>query len=787
MRRRLTIARTAAAVTVLLAGMVSAVPAHADQAGCSPWMDPRVPAAERADLVMAQMTLDEKVGMMHAVSDSTHDRETLPIPRLCIPALMLNNGPAGVGSSGPLQAQATALPAPLGLAASFDPAIARAYGAVEGRETRDTGRNLMEGPNINIARTPLNGRTFEAYGEDPYLAGQIATGNVEGIQSQGVIADAKHYLANNQETNRDTIDEHIDERTLHEIYMPAFEQAAKRSGSIMCSKNKVNGVYACQQQDLLQGVLKNDWGYQGFVVSDFSSCHDTVACATGGLDFELPNGAHYGDPLKAAVQSGQVPMTTLDDHVHRILSTMFRFGLFDRPATTRPIDVRRDGAVARTAAEAGTVLLKNSGGVLPLGPGKSVALIGPGAGTAAATGGGSVGVAPLYKVSPLQAFKQRGIDVDYAEGMPPVDLGPQPALPSYTMTSEAGQHGWTARYYDNTTWSGEPKLTRVDPWIDMDPTGGVPAPGLQANGWSIRWTGTFTAPVDGDYTFNLTNHAHATLYLDGTSVLDNGGGFPGVTKSVTVHLTAGQSHSMRVDWAKPTSQAMIELSWTPPSGTPDVQIAQAVAAAKKADTAVVFVTNKDTEAIDRTSLALPGYQDRLVSAVAAANPHTIVVLNTGGPVAMPWLDQVSGLVEGWYPGEEDGNAMADVLLGRVDPSGRLPITFPRGLADTPANTPGQYPGVNGVATYSEGLDVGYRHYDDAKIDPLFPFGYGLSYTTFGYRNLTVHGHGTDLTVGADITNTGHRTGTAVPQLYIGAPDEPPAQLKGFTKLRLRPG
>jgi beta-glucosidase len=784
MRRPL---RAAVAVMLAFAGLSAAGTAHADPADCSAWMNTRLAAVERADLVLTQMNLDEKVGMMHAVSDSTHDRETLPIPRLCVPALRLNNGPAGVGSSGPVQAQATALPAPLGLAASFDPAMAWRYGSIEGRETRDTGRNLMEGPDINIARTPLNGRTFEAYGEDPYLAGQIAAGNVDGIQSQGVIADAKHYIANNQEIDRDNVDEHIDERTLHEIYMPAFEQSAKRSGSIMCSKNEVNGSFACEHQDLLQGVLKNDWGYQGFVVSDFSSCHNTVRCATGGLDFELPSGAHYGDPLKAAVQAGQVPIATVDEHVHRILTTMFRFGLFDRPQTTRPIDARRGGTVSRAAAEAGTVLLKNSGGVLPLRGDRPVALIGPGAGTAVVTGGGSSGVAALYKVSPLEAFKKRGVKVEYAEGMPPVDLGPQPALPSYVVTSEDGRQGWTARYYDNATWTGDATLTRVDPWIDTDPTGGIPAPGLPPNGWSVRWTGTFTAPVDGDYTFNLTNHARATLFLDGASVLDNNGGFPGVTKSVTMHLMAGQQHPIRVDWAKRTGQAMIELSWAPPPNTPNVQIAEAVQAAQKADTAVVFVANKDTEAIDRPNLALPGYQDGLVEAVAAANPRTVVVLNTGGPVSMPWVDKVAGLVQAWYPGEEDGNAAADVLLGDTDPSGRLPITFPKSLADTPASTPEQYPGVNGVATYSEGLRVGYRHYDAKNIEPLFPFGYGLSYTTFAYRNLTVDGHGTDIKVGVDITNTGRRAGIAVPQLYIGAPDEPPAQLKGFTKVRLMPG
>jgi beta-glucosidase len=794
------------AVASLLVGVAGAVPLRAaagsaaagPAAGCagSPWMNRHLSGERRADLLMAQMTLDEKVAMTHTISDSTNAREIPAIPRLCIPSLLMNNGPAGVGSGGIVQYQATALPAPLGVAASFDPQVARAYGVVEGRETSDTGRNLMEGPDINIARTPLNGRTFEAYGEDPYLAGQIAVGDIGGIQYQGVIANTKHYLANNQETDRTTIDEHIDERTLHEIYMPAFETAVKQghTGSIMCAKNQVNDAYSCEQKDLLQGVLKDDWGFNGFVLSDFSSCHDTVGCATGGMDLELPSATYYGDQLKAAVLAGTVSMANLDDHVHRILATMFGFGLFDRAQTTSPIPVGRDGATALSAAEASTVLLKNSGAVLPLRTNRSVALIGPGAGTAVTGGGGSSGVAPLYSVSPLQAFTARGAKVDYAQGMGPVNLGPQPAVATDTLTPDnaaPGEHGLTARYFANTTWSGTPVLTRTEASVDLDPSGGVPAPGLPANGWSIRWSGSFTAPVDGDYTFHLTNHARATLYLDGKSVINNGGGFPGVTASATVHLTGGQSHSIRVDFAKPDGQAMIELAWTPPAGAPNVQIAQAVAAAKRADSAVVFVANKDTEAIDRTSLALPGYQDQLIEAVAAANPRTVVVLNTGGPVLMPWLNDVAGVVEAWYPGEEDGDAAAAVLYGDVDPAGRLPITFPRSLADTPTNTPAQYPGVNGVATYSEGLDVGYRWYDSAGIAPLFPFGYGLSYTSFGYRHLTVRRDRIgDVQVGADVTNTGSRSGSEVAQLYVGDPpsaSEPPAQLKGFDRIQLRPG
>jgi beta-glucosidase len=512
-----------------------------------------------------------------------------------------------------------------------------------------------------------------------------------------------------------------------------------------------------------------------------------VGCAEGGLDLELPSATFYGDALKAAVLNGTVSEANLDDHVHRILATMFRLGLFDRPqGTVTPIDATGDGATARAAAEAGTVLLKNAGNVLPLQTDRSVAVIGPSAATPMTGGGGSAGVAPLYSVSPLDAISRRGVSVNYAQGMGPVDLGPQPALPTDTVTAENGSPGWTARYYANTSWSGDPTLTRTEANVETDPSGGIPAPGLPPNGWSIRWTATFTAPVAGDYTFNLTNHARAGLYLDGQQVINNGGGFPGVTKSATVHLDGGSQHAIRVDWAKPNGQAMIELAWTPPADTPNVGIEQAVAAAEKSDVAVVFASNKDTEAIDRTGLGLPGYQDQLIEAVAAANPRTVVVLDTGGPVTMPWLPDVAGVLEAWYPGEEDGNAAAAVLYGDVDPGGRLPITFPKSLADTPANTPAQYPGVNGVATYSEGLDVGYRHYDASDIAPLFPFGYGLSYTTFRLSRLDVHGPH----VSVDVTNTGHRTGTQVVQVYVTDPasaGEPPLQLKGFAKVTLRPG
>jgi len=762
------------------------------------WMDRSRSPDERASALVSEMTLDEKVSMLHAISDSAHSRETDPIPRLCIPALRLNNGSSGVGSGGVTQPQATALPAPLGLAATFDPGVAFRYGAVMGRETRNVGRNLQEGPDIDMARVPVNGRTFEAYGEDPLLVSKIVGAVVKGIQSEGTIGEPKHYVANSQEVDRDTVNELIDERTLRQIYLPGYETAVKegRAGAAMCAKNKVNGTYSCEHQELLQGVLKDEWGFEGFVVSDFASCHDTLRCAFGGLDFELPSGTRYGDPLKAAVLAGQVPQANLDDHVHRVLRTMLRFGIFERSQTPTPIDAARGGADSRAVAEAATVLLKNERGVLPLDlrRDRSIALIGPGSHTPVVTGGGSTGVAPLYTVSPLEAIRRRvgsRVTINASHGMGPVDLGPQPALPAYTVAPEnaaPGERGWTARYFANTTWSGEPVLTRKEPWVDTNPSGGPPAPGLSQNNWSVRWTATFTAPVDGDYTFRLTNQAPARLYLDGGVILDNGGGFPSATRTVTVPLPAGQSHAIRVDWSKAGGQAMVELSWIPPANAPNVEILEAVEAARRSDVAVVFVANKDAEGIDRPDLSLLGHQNELVAAVAAANPRTVVVLNAGSPVTMPWLDDVAGVLQAWYPGEEAGNAAASVLFGDTDPSGRLPITFPRRLEDTPANTPQQYPGVGLVASFSEGLRIGYRHYDARGIEPLFPFGFGLSYTTFRLDDLDVRGR----RVRVEVKNTGRRRGSQVVQVYVGGadgsgPDVPPRRLEGFKKVWLAPG
>jgi beta-glucosidase len=754
-------------------------------------MDTHLSADQRAALLIPRMTIAQEASETASVSTSTESREVPAIPELCIPALLLTNGSAGISTGAPSQTSATALPAPISLAASWDPAAARQYGVVEGNEALDQGRNDVEGPDINIARVPENGRTFEAYGEDPYLAGQIASGDVTGIQSRGVIATPKHFAANNQETNRTTINELIDQRTLKEIYFPAFAAAVKAgAGSVMCAKNLVNGVHACDSSALI-GALEQDMGFKGFVVSDFSSIHSTTDAANAGTSLELPSAAYFGSALATAVTNGQVSKATLDGLVERILRSMFAMGIFDRPApTVSTIPAAADGQTARMLAADGTVLLKDDGNILPLASrNSSVALAGPEAASASTGGEGSPKVAPLYTVSPAQAISTyaaaHNVAVTVASA-PPENLGPD-AIPSYALSpadGTAGQQGLLAQYFNNATWSGTPVVSRVEPYVD---TSSLPPSGVDSSSqYSVRWTGTLTPQTSGTYTLSIATHNKGTLYLNGQPLVTDSGSFPATTQSTTVDLTAGTAYSIRLDYVT-SGMSLVDLGWQLPAGADNPVIDSAVQAAKSAKVAVVFVGDDTAEGVDRPNLSLPGYQDQLIEAVAAANPNTVVVLNTGGPVLMPWIGQVKGVIEAWYPGEEDGDAISDVLFGRVSPSGKLPITFPATEDAVPASTPAQYPGVDGVATYSEGLQVGYRWDNAQDVTPLFPFGYGLTYSRFAFSQLSLRQHGDQVQVSARVTNTGDRTATEVAQLYVTDPaaaGEPPRELRGFDRVTL---
>ncbi|WIX91948.1 glycoside hydrolase family 3 C-terminal domain-containing protein [Amycolatopsis sp. DG1A-15b] len=625
--------------------------------GC-PWVGSTAPVADRVNQLMAVMTAQQKVKVLHGNgATGPYIGNTDAVPELCIPALGLQDGPAGVGDG---LDGVTQFPAPVSAAATWDTALVNRYGSAMGAEFAGKGVDIALGPTINLVRDPRWGRNFETYSEDPYLAGAAGTATVQGIQSQGVLAQAKHAAAYNVEAgaSRGTPSDNviIDDRTLHELYLPAFQQVASQGqvASMMCAYNQINGVPACQNSGVLTTAIKQDANWGGFVGSDWGSATGGPRqLANGGLDMEMPGGAFFGQGLLDAVSRGEVTQARVDDMVRRVLTQMFRFGLFDRARRGTPASVVTNAAnvaTARDVAAAGSVLLKNTG-VLPLGSSvKSIALSGGDAIDPQNIGGGSAKVNPSpASVNPIDGIKARagsGVAVSYVDG--------------------AGEH-------------------------------------VQ---------------------------------------------------------------------------------------TPDIP--GAVAAARTADVAIVFGSYGESETQDLDTIDLQNQQNELIDAVASANPRTVVVLNTGSAVTMPWLGKVAAVIEGWYPGQENGNALASLLYGDVNPSGKLPISFPKQLADLPTANVQQFPGANDRIEYSEGLNVGYRWYDSRNLDPLFPFGFGLSYTTFGFSNLVVtpQGTGGTATVTATVTNTGTRAGADVVQLYVGQPagnGEPPKQLKGFKKVQLNPG
>lgn len=768
-------------------------------------------ASRRASALVRKLTLDEKISLVHGDSFGPPGfaGHVPGIPRLGIPDLYLSDGPNGVGNG---NTGVTAFPVAETDAASFDPGLVQQFGAALGAEHIGKGHNEALAPTINILRVPYWGRVAETFGEDPYLTSQMAVAEVRGIQSQHVIATPKHFAGNNQEAYRlgvnpdgNNVNENISARALNEIYFPAFKAAVQQggAGAVMCAYNQVNGNYACQNGDLLAGALKAAWRFDGFVVSDwFLATKDTVKAANAGMDMEMPLGTHFGAALKQAIAGGLVPMSRLNDMVHRILTAEIAIGLFTHPVANPPqadVSTPAHRQLAAQIAEQGSVLLKDSQGVLPLRSSvHSVAVIGYDAGDHYQyTEGGSGAVNPSELVTPLQGITARAgsaVKVSYAQGtLGDVAL---PAVPSSAFTPSSGTGpGLTATYYGNTTFSGTPVATRVEPAPSVSGTPSVP--GLPA-AWSARWTGTITAPSSGDYRFSVSGNGAWRVLIGGKLIAQTPYADFSTLAQGMASLTAGQPVPITVEYAAVAAigGASLSLGWSAPD---PAMVAQAVQAAKNSDVAVVFANDVTGEGSDRTSLALPGDQDQLIEAVAAANPHTVVVLNTGGAVLMPWLGNVAGVIESWYPGQEFGTAIAALLWGDVNPSGHLPMTFPASDAQAQASVswPGTIisspAGAQPTVTYTEGVDVGYRWYDANGQAPLFPFGYGLSYTTFGYSGLQVPPV-TDgrhpLVVHVRVTNTGSRAGAAVVQLYLGMPastGEPPRQLKAFAKVNLAPG
>jgi beta-glucosidase len=705
---------------------------------------------------------------------------------------------------------ATAFPTGVAMAATWNPALIERVGAALGQETHGLGCDVLLGPCVNIVRHPLVGRNFEAYAEDPYLAGRIGVAWVKGVQSQGVSASLKHYACNNQEVERMRGNSIVDERTLREIYLPQFEAVVKEAHpwTVMCAYNRINGVYGSQHHHLLNEILKGEWQYDGAVVSDWGANHTVFESAAGGLDIEMPGPAKYYDRLLVeAVHNWQIEESVITEAARRVLRLLARVGKLDSAQTPAgAVSTPEHQALARETAEEAITLLKNDRGVLPIQAAtvKSIAVIGPNAADAVIAGGGSSQVEPPYRVSPLDGLKARlgeGVALRYAKGCTNVrDLAM--IRPAMLKPARGEGVGLLGKYFGTPDFSGAPVIERVDVrfrfWrLSFAPLEQTPPT------FSVRWSGTLTVPEAGTYSLGLTNSGDARIFLDGKLLVENcnpqsADAWPVTKAQAAVKLAAGQAYDIRVEFVRPAwldlPHIQILFGATPTAEEAAAGIAGAVEAARGADAALIFAGYPDfyeTEGLDRPDMDLGGSQDALIRAVAAANPNTVVVLNAGAPVAMPWVNDVAGIVLAYYPGMENGNAVARVLLGEVNPSGKLPVTFPVRLEDTPAFV--NYPGGKEVR-YGEGIFVGYRHYDMKDVAPLFPFGHGLSYTTFAYSGLRVPKtakSGKPVRVSVTVKNTGDRPGQEVVQLYVrdvtARVPRPPKELKRFAKVLLQPG
>ena len=766
-----------------------------------PYLNESRPLEERVDDLLSRMTLDEKIALKAGATGFG----TQAIPRLGIPALRVTDGPNGVRSTN--SDPTTAFPVGVAMAATWNPRLVGQAGQAIAEEARALGDQVLLGPNINIQRSPLGGRNFESYSEDPVLAGRIGVGFVEGVQSRGIGATVKHFAANNQEFARMWGSSNVDERTLREIYFPAFESIVTEAKPwmVMAAYNKINDVFATENRWLLDDVLKKNWGFDGVVVSDWSATHATAAAANAGLDLEMPGpAAFFGNKLAQAVKDGQVDNAAIDDSARRMLRLILRTGLLDGVPPTGAVNTPGHARIAKAVADEAITLLKNDGGVLPLDERTvhRIAVIGPNADKPLIQGGGSAQVTPFRQLTPLEALRAMlspRVEFDYAQGIDNEPIAPEadPRLLSPTMARDA--QGLAVEYFTNTNFRGPPVKTGVDPHLFKLSFGENLSPDSQAP-FSVRWQGWFWPPVDGVYTFGLMQMGTASLFLDGKPVIDGQTAsksspilsfLPMGLREADVTLIAGQPLAIRLDYVSgANSPGILRLGIRTPAGTME----DAVRAARGADAAIVFVGSSsisDSEGADRPDMDLPGRQNELVEAIRAANPKTIVVLNNGAPLAMPWIDDVPAVLEAWLPGQEGARSVADILFGRVNPSGKLPLSFPRRLEDNPAYL--FYPGGNDEQ-YGEGIFVGYRYYEKKKIAPLFPFGHGLSYTHFDYADLTMPEHtaaGHMVEIGATIRNTGIHEGLETVQLYVGPrhPQEtrPIKELKRFEKIHLDPG
>ncbi|NMP16378.1 glycoside hydrolase family 3 C-terminal domain-containing protein [Thalassotalea sp. Y01] len=754
------------------------------------------------ELLLAKLTLEEKVSLVHA-SGKFHVNA---IERLGIPELWLSDGPHGVryqherdtwNAAGWDDDHATYLPHLTTVAASFDPEMAHLHGSVLGAEARHRGKDIILGPGVNLARLPLYGRNFEYMGEDPFLAASLVVPEVKGIQSQDVAANAKHYALNTQELNRIGVNAKPDERTLREVYLPAFEAAVKQGGvySVMGAYNQYYGTNANQSKHLVVDILKGDWGFDGVLLTDWNVDINTYEAAVNGLDLEMgTNVESYDDyflaqPFLQMLKDGKISESVVDDKVRRVLRLMHRVGMWDEQRLPGSRNTKAHQQAARHIASQGVVLLKNNGNILPLSKDiKNVLVLGPNADRIHGLGGGSSEVKSLYEITPLQGLKNYLGDKVNIEVMRARSSSLAPIAADYIASKHwTGTPAWTYKRYSDASkselleesWiinaSYKSRSDNASEYIEMDAE---------------------VKPFEsGEHLLKLEYQGQISVNIDGDTVLELDSDSK-KTASISVNLSADKNHKFAISYQ---GNGEFVLGWDAP-GALFVDKTEYTAAAAKADAVIYFgglSHGDDREAIDRPDMKLPGSQDEVISNLLQANQNTVVFMVAGSAVEMPWVEQANALVWGWYGGLEAGNAFADVIFGDVNPSGKMPITLPKRLQDTAAIALNDYNATESL--YKEGVFIGYRWFEQQAIEPEFVFGHGLSYTDFIFENIEISKgeYASDddsdglYQVSVDVKNTGKRAGAEVVQLYlqdvVASVERPIKELKGFAKVFLQPG
>jgi beta-glucosidase len=761
--------------------------------------DTKLPTEQRIDEILRKMTLEEKIRM--CFGGTQMGLAQLPgVPRIGIPAMMASDGPRGVTAT-----HGTTFPSGIGMAMSWNPLLMEETGRVIGQEARASGISVIFGPAVNIERDPLGGRFFEYMTEDPYLDGQLGAGMVRGIQSQAVASVVKHFAANNREENRDWYMSNVDERTLREIYLPGFKASVQQGGAwgVMTAANGVNGKLAATNDFLIHTVLKRDWGFQGIALTDFNQARNTIGAAKAGLDVGMPWGTWettpFGKPLMEVVERGDISQANVDDKVRRILRVMGHVGLLDGidPHTGGSINTPEHWAVARKAAEESLVLLKNDKHMLPLDPKtlRHVIVLGPNAARrqCLALMGGSSGVQAAYEVTPLNGIRNRlqgQAEVEY------IDIG---AAESFELietkywTYDGDKQGIRTSYYNDGV--SEPAVERIEPKIDFTWQMASPDPAkVHVDNFHATFDAILRPPVTGNYTFRLKAEDTARFTIDGLPLIDIVGRGNVQSQTGMLYLSGDISYSIHLQYHAYEGDASLRLEWLLPgkdtqSGT---ELTKAENKLKKAD-AVIFVGGWghgfDSEGQDRQDMNFPVAQQKLIEQISHWNPKTIVVLIHGSPFTMDWLSSVPAVLDAWYPGMEGGTAIAEALVGDIDPAGKLTFTWPKRVGDAPSRAIGTQDHDN--VNYKEGVFLGYRYFDTKDITPQFPFGYGLSYADFRYSKLKVAQNDADINIALQVKNGSTVPGTEIVQIYVSPPGSPIArpihELKAFARVELKPG